>query len=82
MGPHFVASLEACQGQAAVSLMPATMDGHCRGNPGCPRSREGEEGSRREGQGKIEGCGCFVKEGRQAKGLGPCEETSAQVAGE
>lgn len=23
MGPHFVASLEACQGQAAVSLMPA-----------------------------------------------------------
>ena len=43
-----------------------TMDGHCRGSPGCPRSREGEEGSRREGQGKTEGCGCFVKEGRQA----------------
>ena len=30
-----------------------TRDGHCRGSPGCPRSREGEEGRRREGQGRL-----------------------------
>ena len=30
-----------------------TRDGHYRGSPGCPRSREGEEGNRREGQGRL-----------------------------